>query len=54
MPLKRHENILVFYRALPRYNPQFWYGERYEQKYHKGSVLYKGQKRLATKSDGKR
>ena len=24
MPLKAHENILVFYRQLPTYNPQFW------------------------------
>lgn len=24
MPLRAHENILVFYRALPWYNPQFW------------------------------
>ncbi len=23
MPLKEHENILVFYRSLPTYNPQF-------------------------------
>lgn len=26
MPLKRHENILVFYQKLPTYNPQFEYG----------------------------
>ena len=24
MPLRAHENILVFYRRLPTYNPQFW------------------------------
>jgi site-specific DNA-methyltransferase (adenine-specific) len=24
MPLKAHENILVFYKKLPTYNPQFW------------------------------
>ena len=24
MPLRSHENILVFYRNLPKYNPQFW------------------------------
>ena len=27
MPLRVHENILVFYRALPTYNPQFTEGE---------------------------
>ena len=25
MPLKSHENILVFYRSKPTYNPQMWY-----------------------------
>jgi len=25
MPLKSHENILVFYRKKPVYNPQMWY-----------------------------
>ena len=24
MPMRIHENILVFYRKLPTYNPQFW------------------------------
>ena len=27
MPLKAHENILVFYQALPTYNPQFTQGK---------------------------
>ena len=27
MPMRCHENILVFYRALPTYNPQMWQGE---------------------------
>lgn len=34
MPLKCHENILVFYKELPVYNPQFTYGEPYS----KGSI----------------
>ena len=34
MPLKRHENILVFYKALPTYNPQFRKG----QPFNKGFV----------------
>lgn len=29
MPLKSHENILVFYRAKPTYNPQMWYSTPY-------------------------
>ena len=31
MPLKRHENILVFYKKLPVYNPQFTNGEPYDK-----------------------
>lgn len=29
MPLKKHENILVFYKKLPKYNPQFTNGSPY-------------------------
>lgn len=29
MPLRCHENILIFYRALPTYNPQFTKGKPY-------------------------
>ena len=32
MPLRAHENILVFYRRLPTYNPQFWEGEKVKKK----------------------
>lgn len=28
-PLKIHENICVFYRKLPTYNPQYWYDKPY-------------------------
>ena len=31
MPLRCHENILVFYRALPTYNPQFTKGKPYKK-----------------------
>ncbi len=31
-PMKSHENILVFYKKLPIYNPQFWYSTPYERK----------------------
>ena len=29
MPLKSHENILVFYRKKPTYNPQMWFSKPY-------------------------
>ena len=29
MPLRNHEMILVFYKRLPIYNPQFWYSTPY-------------------------
>ena len=29
MPLKSHENILVFYKKKPTYNPQMWYSTPY-------------------------
>ncbi len=37
MPLKIHENILVFYRTLPVYNPQFSVGTPFKTK-RKGKV----------------
>lgn len=36
MPLRAHENILVFYRKKPTYNPQFTYDGK---KYHKESFV---------------
>lgn len=32
MPLKKHENILIFYKNLPTYNPQFTQGTPYIKK----------------------
>lgn len=32
MPLRRHEDILVFYDKLPTYNPQFWFSTPYTSK----------------------
>ena len=32
MPLRCHENILIFYRKLPKYNPQWWYSTPYTKK----------------------
>lgn len=37
MPLKDHENILVFYKKLPTYNPQFENGKPYICKQGSGS-----------------
>lgn len=37
MPLKVHENILVFYKHLPTYNPQKTYGHKPVNKYKKHS-----------------
>jgi site-specific DNA-methyltransferase (adenine-specific) len=31
-PMKSHEDVCVFYRARPTYNPQFWYGKPYATK----------------------
>ena len=49
MPLRCHENILVFYRKLPTYNPQYWYSTPYTKKKVKaidchcyGSVKWNG------------
>ena len=33
MPLKKHENILIFYIKLPKYNPQMQNGKPYKSKY---------------------
>ena len=56
MPLKKHENILVFYKKLPVYNPQFKYGNPYTA-IRNGSTIpetYRAMKRTDTISDGKR
>ena len=40
MPFKAHVNILVFYRALPTYNPQFWKGTPWKFKGYNWSDNY--------------
>jgi site-specific DNA-methyltransferase (adenine-specific) len=41
MPIPRHENIHVFYRKLPLYNPQHFYSKPYTRKgVHSRSSLY--------------
>ena len=42
MPLKNHENILVFYKKLPDYNPQMRKGEPYVRKDCGKNSLNKG------------
>lgn len=55
MPMRRHENILVFYRALPTYNPQFTYAEPYYKKAgNAASENYSKHNRGKYNSDGKR
>lgn len=38
MPLRCHENILVFYRKLPTYNPQHWFDKPYQKPLWQGKV----------------
>jgi site-specific DNA-methyltransferase (adenine-specific) len=57
MPMKKHENVLVFYKRLPTYNPQFTTGKPYEAKRGRKSTNYgddvKGYDGV-TRNDGKR
>ena len=41
MPLKTHENILVFYRELPTYNPQKMDGRKYDKTKYNGNKVEK-------------
>ena len=55
MPLKSHENILVFYRQLPTYNPQWEWGSPYTSTGGRNSTNYGKQKECVTiNSDGRR
>lgn len=55
MPLKSHENILVFYKELPVYNPQFTYGKPYKAICSMHSSNYGKQKdNIETVNDGYR
>ena len=38
MPLRCHENILVFYQQLPTYNPQHWFDKPYQKPLWQGKV----------------
>lgn len=55
MPLKVHENILVFYKSLPKYHPQKAEGEPYVTKQGKRQSLnYGAYERQGRKYDGGR
>ena len=56
MPLRTHENILIFYRKLPIYNPQFTQGKPYKYKRRGFSYNYGDQEtgKISENPDGKR
>lgn len=55
MPMKSHENILVFYRQLPTYNPQWEWGTPYTITSGSHSTNYGEQKdNVTSASDGRR
>ena len=56
MPLRCHENILVFYRQLPTYNPQFTQGTPYRKIQHNREDVgvYHGCERIPTENGGQR
>lgn len=54
MPLKRHENLLVFYKKLPTYNPQMTEGKPYISKSSSKSSNYDKQRTVVTINDGVR
>jgi site-specific DNA-methyltransferase (adenine-specific) len=53
-PLRRHEDVLVFYRQQPTYNPQFTEGAAYKISRKHGTANYGAQRANATESDGRR
>jgi site-specific DNA-methyltransferase (adenine-specific) len=54
MPLRQHEDVLVFYKKLPIYNPQFAEGKPYKIKREHATNNYGTQKHNETKNDGRR
>lgn len=55
-PLRKHEDICVFYRKMPVYNPQMIDGEPYDKGYRKNQLSgsYGDFQPVHVKSDGKR
>jgi site-specific DNA-methyltransferase (adenine-specific) len=54
MPLKNHENILVFYKRPPTYNPQMREGAPYKCKSGRASSNYGQQVSVVTENSGER
>ena len=55
MPLRAHENILVFYRKLPTYNPQWGEGVPYSARHSpQNRGCYRAVERFHTENDGRR
>lgn len=54
MPLKANENVAIFYKRLPVYNPQFKDGKAYTRPPGKKTSNYGDYRRMITKSNGKR
>lgn len=54
MPLKDHENVMVFYRDLPTYNPQMKQGEPYRCKNGALSNNYGHREQVETINNGER
>lgn len=52
MPLRRHENILVFYKKLPVYNPQKTPGKAYSKTRSKVAEVYQKVNNFTSNSDG--
>lgn len=53
MPLRAHENILIFYRRLPTYNPQYRSGKAYERAHSdRAASVYRAAKGSVTVNDG--
>lgn len=53
MPLRAHENILVFYKSLPTYNPQFTQGKPYKST-NAPTTIYGSYARTETVNNGTR
>lgn len=53
-PMKAHENVLVFYKSQPTYNPQMTEGRPYSQKSGRASSNYGRQVQVVTENEGLR
>ena len=56
MPMKRHENVLIFYKKLPTYNPQMTDGEPYDKGFGYGDSSNYGKQKAVShvNTSGKR